>query len=36
MRLVDRLEEYDNESLVVLKDNHIIVIGKDNIKLKEG
>ena len=33
--LVERLEEYDNESLVLLKDNHIVIIGKYSIKLKE-
>ena len=34
--LIGRLEEYSSESLVLLKDNHIIVISKDSIKLKEG
>ena len=33
--LIERLEEYDNESLILLKDNHIVIIGKDSIKLKE-
>ena len=33
--LIDRLEEYSTESLVLLKDNHIVIIGKDSIKLKE-
>lgn len=33
--LIERLEEYDTESLILLKDNHIVIIGKDSIKLKE-
>lgn len=33
--LIDRLEEYSTESLVLLKDNHIVIMGKDSIKLKE-
>ncbi len=33
--LIEKLEEYDDESLVLLKDNHIAIIDKDSIKLKE-
>lgn len=34
--LIEILEEYNMESLVLLKDNHIVIIAKDSIKLTKG
>lgn len=33
--LMERLEDFDEESLILLKDNHIVIIAKDSIKLKQ-
>lgn len=34
--LIERLEEYEDDSIVVLEENHILIIAKDSINLNKG